>query len=119
MDKLDLIILTSIVVSSFVIFFVATYREMMSIDENSYKTTKDGGPRVELLNMVGRLFEDNTISKKQKKLIYKAMYRTISDMESDGVRFPEDIKDELLKQRELSVCEYSGLPSLKTYENAN
>jgi hypothetical protein len=46
-----------------------------------------------------------------------AFTRTISDMESDGVYFPENIKEELKKQREELLCEYSGLPSVKAYEN--
>ena len=117
MDKLDLIILTSIIATSFIIFIVATYRELSGIDENSYKTSKDGGPRVELLNMVGRLFEDERIPKKEKKIIYKAMFRTMADMESDGVHFPEDVKLELIRQREELTCEYSGLPSMKVYES--
>ena len=30
--------------------------------------------------------------------------------------FPEEIKDELEKQREELYCEYSGLPSVKAYD---
>jgi hypothetical protein len=40
----------------------------------------------------------------------------LSDMESDGVYFPEHIKTELEKQREELLCEYSGLPSPKAYD---
>ena len=43
--------------------------------------------------------------------------KTISDMESDGVYFPEEIKDKLQEYREEMHCEYSGLPSPKAYEN--
>jgi hypothetical protein len=37
-------------------------------------------------------------------------------MESDGMYFSEEIKDELEKQREELYCEYSGLPSPKAYD---
>ncbi len=37
-------------------------------------------------------------------------------MESDGVYFSEDVKQELEKKREEMMCEYSGLPSVKSYE---
>ena len=37
-------------------------------------------------------------------------------MESDGIYFSEEAKEELRKQREESYCEYSGLPSPKSYE---
>lgn len=41
----------------------------------------------------------------------------LSDMESDGVYFPEEIKVKLKERKEESVCAYSGLPSVKFYEN--
>ena len=40
-------------------------------------------------------------------------------MESDGMYFPEEIKDELEKQREELYCEYSGLPSVRAYDRNN
>jgi hypothetical protein len=40
----------------------------------------------------------------------------LSDMESDGVYFPEEIKIKLREIREELNCEYSGLPSVKFYE---
>jgi len=66
---------------------------------------------------MAKLFEDDTIPKKEKKKMYKAMAQTIADMESDGVRFPDEIKEEMIKQREELHCEYSGLPSPKYYES--
>jgi hypothetical protein len=43
------------------------------------------------------------------------LYRPLSDMESDGVYFPDYIREKLEKEREEEVCHYSGLPSLKMY----
>lgn len=48
--------------------------------------------------------------------MYDRVYRSIADMESDGVYFPEEIKRELIKKREELWCEYSNLPSVKSYE---
>jgi Mor family transcriptional regulator len=72
--------------------------------------------REALFVMMQRLFDEETITKKEKKIAYKAMYRTISDMESDGIYFPEEIKEQLKEYREELFCEYSGLPSVKAYE---
>jgi len=47
----------------------------------------------------------------------KIKFTHLSDMESDGVYFPEDIKIKLKEHREESICEYSGLPSVEFYEN--
>ena len=117
MENLDIYILTSIVATLFIVFFIEIYRAVKDVDENSYKYEKPGGPRVYLFNLMAKLFEDEKMTKKEKKVIYKAMHRTMADMESDGVRFPEDIKKELIKNREESICEYSGLPSPKFYES--
>jgi hypothetical protein len=40
-------------------------------------------------------------------------------MESEGIYFSQDVKDELKKKREELVCNYSGLPSVKSYEQLN
>ena len=40
----------------------------------------------------------------------------LADMESNGIYFSEDVKEELEKQREELYCEYSGLLSVKAYE---
>jgi hypothetical protein len=117
MEKIDIIILSSVVATLFLVFFIGCYKELRNVDENSYKYEKEGGPRVQLLNFVGSLFDDQLIPNEDKKKIYKAMNRTIEDMESDGLYFPQDVKEELKKRREELNCEYSGLPSPKAYEN--
>jgi hypothetical protein len=42
--------------------------------------------------------------------------KLLSDMESDGVYFPDHVKILLEKEREERLCEYSGLPSPKAYD---
>jgi len=117
MENLDIIVLTTILCTLFVVFGVLMYRELASVDENTYKTSEDGGPRVYLMKMMGRLFDDE-IPVKERKIIYKAVKRTMADMESDGIYFPEDVKERLRQYREEMNCEYSGLPSVKSYENS-
>jgi len=68
---------------------------------------------------VGRLFDENATKKmtiKQKEVYYKSIKRTIADMESDGVYFPEEVKQKLKEKREELICNYSNLPSVKSYE---
>lgn len=115
MENTDIYVLSSIVVTLFIVFIVGIFRAVKDVDEESYKHEKDGGPRVAMLKFVGRMFDDEKISKKEKKTIYKAMYRTISDMESDGVYFPDEVIEKLNNQKEELFCEYSGLPSPSAY----
>jgi hypothetical protein len=118
MENLDIIILTSIVSTLFIVFGILMYKEFSNMEKNGYQydpNAKKYG-RDALFEMMAKLFEDEA-PKEEKKIIYKAVKRTISDMESDGVYFTEEIKDKLEEYREEMHCEYSGLPSPKSYEN--
>ena len=120
MENLDIIILTSIVSTLFIVFGILMYKEFSNMEKNGYQydpNSKKYG-RDALFDMMARLFEDEA-PKAEKKVIYKAVKRTISDMESDGVYFTEEIKDKLEEYREEMHCEYSGLPSPKAYESVN
>lgn len=116
MENLDIIILTSIVATLFVVFFIAMYREFNNVGKTNQSYDKESGPRADMVNFIGNIFDDKSIPKKEKKMIVKAMNRTIADMESDGLYFPDEVKEELKKQREELHCEYSGLPSVKAYD---
>lgn len=116
MENLDIYILTSVVATLFLVFIIGIYRAVKDVDAETYKSSgKEGGPRAALFNLMAKLFEDDTIPKKEKKKIIKAMTQTLADMESDGIRFPDNVKEELTKQKEEATCEYSGLPSPKSY----
>jgi hypothetical protein len=43
-------------------------------------------------------------------------YRPLSDMETNGVYFD---KDEMLMVGDESLCQYSGLPSVSSYEEVD
>jgi hypothetical protein len=121
MENLDIIILTSILATLFIVFGIAMYKEFSNMEKNGYKydpNSKKYG-REALLIFMQRLFDDETtkkMTKKEKRVMLSSVKRTIADMESDGIYFPEDVKEELIKQREELHCEYSGLPSVKAYE---
>ncbi len=116
MENLDMIILTTILSTLFVVFGILTYREFRGLGKDSGATTlKEGGPRVQLMKFMQGLF-DTDVTIKEKKVIYSVVKRVISDMESDGVYFSEDIKEKLIEYRDGLNCEYSGLPSVKSYD---
>ena len=110
---MEIVILTSIVVTLFIVFGITVYREL---DKEYDPRTKEMGPRANMVNFIGKLFDEKQTTKEQQTIL-KAMTRTISDMEGDGVYFPDSVKDELEKKREELYCEYSNLPSVKSYEN--
>jgi predicted Holliday junction resolvase-like endonuclease len=118
MENLEIIILTTIVSTLFLVFFVLMYKEFskMEKEEYTYKADVKRYGRDGIYNLLERLFDDETKSKSQKAKLFKTIDRTIADMESDGMYFSKDIKEKLEKEREELFCEYSGLPSPKAYE---
>lgn len=119
MENLDIIILTTIVSTLFLVFFVLMYKEFskMEKEEYTYKADVKRYGRDGIYNLLERLFDDETKSKSQKLELFKTLDRTISDMESDGMYFPQEVKEKLEQEREELFCEYSGLPSPKAYNN--
>lgn len=119
MENIEIIILSTIVTTLFAIFIGLTIKELNNVSETKSPST-ESGPRADMIKFVGRLFDSPSLTKEQadKKIeVYNTVYRTIADMESDGVYFPDDVKKELIKKREELWCEYSNLPSVQSYEN--
>ena len=118
MENLDIIILTTIVSTLFLVFFVLMYKEFskMEKEEYTYKADVKRYGRDGIYNLLERLFDDDLQTKSQKVKLFKTIDRTIADMESDGMYFSKDIKEKLEKEREELFCEYSGLPSPKAYD---
>lgn len=114
---MDIILLTTIISTLFVVFGIAVYREFNVMETKPYKFQKEGGPRAGLVDLVEKLTIDKKLPKAQKEIIYNAMHRNIADMESDGIYFDVDVKEALREQKKELYCEYSGLPAVKAYEN--
>jgi len=118
MENLDIIVLSTILSTLFIVFGIAVYREFSRMEKENYQYNPNAKRygRDALFYLAARLFADEKVPKKDKEVIYKAVKRTIADMESDGIYFPQEAKEELRRQREELNCEYSGLPSVKAYE---
>jgi hypothetical protein len=119
MENLDIIILTSILSTLFIVFGIVVVREL-SKPESELQSSKEGGPRADFIRFVGRLFDEEAtkkMTKKEKRAMYGAIKRTMADMESDGVYFSPEDKKALEQKRKEMTCEYSGLPSVKAYVN--
>lgn len=119
MENFDIIFLSTIVVTLFVVFLGYTIKEFINASKNPQQTSEKG-PRADLVRFMGRLFDSPVRTDEDannKIAMFKNIQRTISDMESDGVYFSEDVKRELQKIKDNEfTCEYSGLPSVKSYE---
>lgn len=119
MENLDVIILSAFAATGFLIFIVGCLREFskMEKEEYTYTPTQKKFGRDAIYDMFENLFNDKTIPKSDKVKLIKTLDRTIADMESDGMYFSNEVKEKLEKEREELFCEYSGLPSVKSYDN--
>jgi len=118
MENLDVIILSAVAATGFIIFIVGCFREFAKMEKEEYKpsTTNKKFGRDAIYDLLEGLFDDKLTTKKQKVELLKRIDRTISDMESDGIYFSDEVKEKLEKEREELFCEYSGLPSPKAYD---
>lgn len=121
MENLDVLILSAFAATGFVIFIVGCFREFAKMEKEEYRpyiSSKKFG-RDAVYDLLEGLFDDKSITKKEKAKLIKTIDRTIADMEFDGMYFSDDIKKKLEKEREELFCEYSGLPSVKSYNISN
>lgn len=58
MENLHIIILTSVISILFIVFIVATYREVENMNNNPFDGGKEGGPRAELLDLIGKMIDE-------------------------------------------------------------
>lgn len=118
MENIDIIILTSILSTLFVVFGIVMYKEFNNAFDQSHDIYEKG-IRADMIRFIGSIFDTEStkkMTKKEKFTVFTAFNRTISDMEIDGVYFPKEIKDKLEEKRKELNCEYSGLPSVKSYD---
>lgn len=88
----DIILLSSIIATLFIVFMIAVYREFSVMEDETYTFQKEYGPRAGLVNFIGNLAVNKALTPEEKRVIYQAMHRNIADMESDGVYFDETLK---------------------------
>jgi uncharacterized membrane protein len=100
MENLDVIILTILVVVSFVIFIATSVKEFGRMEEKPYEYEKASGfTRAALFNMLSSLFTEEDISEQARKRIKNNLKRTISDMETDGVYFSDQTEKKIKREK--------------------
>jgi len=96
--ELDIVILTAVVVTLFIVFIIAVLREFKVMENETYRYQIETGPRAGLVNFIGNMVANKSLTKTEKKSIYNAMHRNIADMESDGVYF-DDVVKEIIREK--------------------
>jgi len=82
MENLDIIILTIVVSVLFLVFIISTVREFSKSARLPFKGGKEGGPRAQLIELVGKLFSDEKIEPNDKQVMISIIKEKIADIES-------------------------------------
>lgn len=113
MINIEIVILTCVVSTLFVIFIFGPLFYAQAVKDIPHEDRSKIG--LYIIKTIDRMGKDKTMSLREKKKTFKGIRRTMADMETDGVYFPEYIKEEI-KQKEVEICQYSGLPTVNSYE---
>ncbi len=88
-NNTDLIVLTSIIIVLFIVFIIATVRELNHVSTTPFVEKEEGGPRAEMLRFIGKLFTDDRIDAGKKITFLDAVKPIIEDLQRE-----EDLKKE-------------------------
>ncbi len=83
MENLDLIILTTVVVILFMVFIIATFKEIIEEAKKPFKGGEEGGPRAEMIKFVGKLFSDERMEPQEKKELLNIIKKSIDEIKVD------------------------------------
>lgn len=88
-NNTDIIVLTSVIIVLFIVFLIATIRELNTISTTKFVEKEEGGPRAEMLRMIGKLFTDDRIDAGKKITFLNAVKPIIEDLQRE-----EEVKKE-------------------------
>ncbi|MCY7292329.1 MAG: hypothetical protein LH615_09130 [Ferruginibacter sp.] len=88
-NNTDIIVLTSVVIVLFIVFIIATIRELNTVSTTEFVEKEEGGPRAEMMRFIGKLFTDDRIDAGKKITFMNAVKPIIEDLMPE-----EKIKEE-------------------------
>ncbi len=82
-NNTDIIVLTSIIIVLFLVFIIATVRELNTISTTKFVEKEEGGPRAEMLRFIGKLFTDDRIDAGKRITFMNAVKPMLEDMQKE------------------------------------
>ena len=80
-NNTDIIVLTSVIIVLFLVFIIATVRELNTISTTKFVEKEEGGPRAEMLRLIGKLFTDDRIDADKRIRFMNAVKPIIEDLQ--------------------------------------
>lgn len=88
-NNTDIIVLTVVVIVLFLVFIIATARELNTTSITKFVEKEEGGPRAEMIRFIGKLFTDDRIDAGKKITFMDAVKPILEDLAQD-----EELKEE-------------------------
>ncbi len=85
-NNMDIIVLTSVIIVLFIVFIIATVRELNSLSTTKFVQKEEGGPRAEMMRFIGKLFTDDRIDAGKKITFMKAVETIMQDLQEDEIK---------------------------------
>ncbi|MER3465572.1 MAG: hypothetical protein C4329_15335 [Chitinophagaceae bacterium] len=82
-NNTDIIVLTSVIIVLFIVFIIATIRELNAISTTKFVEEKEGGPRAEMMRFIGKLFTDDRIDADKKITFMNAVKTVMEDLPAE------------------------------------
>jgi hypothetical protein len=82
MENFDIILLTTIVVILFMVFILATFKEIAEDTKKGFAGGKERGPRADMMDFIGRIFADKNIEIQEKKELVNILRKKINEIET-------------------------------------
>ena len=79
-NNTDIIVLTSVIIVLFIVFIIATIRELNTISTTKFVEKEEGGPRAEMMRFIGKFFTDDRIDAGKKITFMNAVKPIIEDL---------------------------------------
>ena len=79
-NNTDIIVLTSVIIVLFLVFIIATAREYNTMSTTKFVEKEEGGPRAEMLRLIGKLFTNEKIDNGRKITFMNAIKPIIEDL---------------------------------------
>ena len=79
-NNTDIIVLTSVIIVLFLVFIIATVRELNTMSTTEFVEKEEGGPRAEMMRFIGKLFTDDRIDAGKKITFMNAVKTVMEDL---------------------------------------
>ena len=79
-NNTDIIVLTSVIIVLFLVFIIATVREFNTMSTTKYVEKEEGGPRAEMMRLIGKLFTNDSIDAGKKVTFMNAVKPILEDL---------------------------------------